>query len=155
MPRQGATRQVNVHTHSSALATAFCGFKMESGTPVVFQSLFASCILCSVAPATLPLSPLPPPPSSPSLHPASVVGDPLFDPLFSRGSEGVHDRKADGGEPLITIETEEGLPESSPSSMLHCVLACSCLPALYGGWSHCAPCPLQMIGHGTTSSGPM
>ena len=70
-----------------------------------------------------------PPPSSPSLHPASVVGDPLFDPLFSRGSEGVHDRKADGGEPLITIETEEGLPGSSPSSMLHCVLACSCLPA--------------------------
>lgn len=67
-----------------------------------------------------------PPPSSPSLHLASVVGDPLFDPLFSGGRESMHDRKADGGEPLISIETEEGLPGSSPSSK-HYVGACECV----------------------------
>ena len=73
-----------------------------------------------------------PSPSSPVLPPlsllphlfftlASVVGDPLFDPLFSGGSESGHDRRADGGEPLIS--TEDVPLGSSQNSMCVCVCA--------------------------------
>lgn len=91
--------------------------------------------------ASLFLSPAPlyllPSPSSCSRHLASVVGDPLFDPLFSGDSEGRRDRKADGGEPLIFLEMEEEPPGSSQGGK-NCVCVCMC-PCLRG-CMHAAVC---------------